>query len=182
MPLRSKTNHFSFGTPVDLPSQQLPTNRDVVNYIRLIQSESGKTRGEMCTIFKPVAEKIIVMWANEGIPVITYRSVYRKVADRYKQFQAMNKTGKQNRDDKNSYAIAKERFFEKLFDIALCRCSSVRSCKCPPENRVPKMEIQFLRDQRGPRKKPRRNDPTEYHRDSQEPPPTSSQCNASEGC
>ena len=45
-----------------------------------------------------------------------------------------------------------EKFFEKLFDIALCKCSSERSCKCPYENRVPQMEAKFLRDQRGPRK------------------------------
>ena len=152
MSLRSKTNHFSLGTPDNLPAKQLPTNKDVVNYIRLIHSGPAKFRREMNTVFKPVAEKIIAIWASEGIPVMKYLSVYKKVAECYKKFQALNKTRSQNREGKKAKSKMNEKFFEKLFDIALCKCSSERSCKCSYENWVPQMEAKFLRDQRGPRK------------------------------
>ena len=152
MPLRSKTKHFSLGTPDKLPERQLPTNKDVVNYIRLIHSGPGKVRREMSTIFKPVAEKVITIWVREGIPVIQELSVYKKVAECYKKFQELNKTKAQNRDGKRGKSKMNERYFGELFDIARCKCRSERCCKCPYENRVPRMEAKFLRDQRGPRK------------------------------
>ena len=80
MPLRSKARHFVLGTPNNLPAGQLPTNKDVVNYNRFLHSGPGQVRGEMNSIFKPVAKEVIAMWANEGIPVIHDLSVYNKVA------------------------------------------------------------------------------------------------------
>lgn len=152
MPLRSQTKHFSVGTPQDLPERQLPTNKDVVNYIRFLHPGSGTLKKKLNTIFKPVADKIIAMWVREGIPIIKEQSVYNKVASCYKAFQALNKVASQYRDRKKGDLKTREKFFDKLFDIALCRCKSERSCKCPSVNRVPHMEVKFLYDQRGPRK------------------------------
>ena len=104
----------------------------------------------MNALFKPVAEEIIAMWASEGIPIIKGPSVYNKVAECYKKFQAMNKTKSQKREGKKGKS--NEKHFEKLFDMAFCKCGSDVPCKCPYENRVPEMEVEFLHDQRGPRK------------------------------
>ena len=91
---RSETKHFFFslGTPKSLPERQFPTNKDVVNYIRLIHPGRGKARNEMSTVFKPVAEKVITMWAGEGIPTIQELAVCKKVKECYKKFKDLNKT------------------------------------------------------------------------------------------
>ena len=152
MPLRSRAKHFSVGTPNNLPETQLPTNKDVVNYIRFLHPTSGTLKKGLNAIFKPVADKVIALWVREGIPIIKQQSVYNRVASCYKAFQALNKVASQYRDGKKGSLKTREKFFEKLFDIALCRCKNERSCKCPPANRAPPMEVKFLFDQRGPRK------------------------------
>ena len=63
MPLRSQSKHFCLGVPNNLPSNQLPTNQDVVNYIRLLLNDRAKKHSET---FRSVAEKVLSMWANEG--------------------------------------------------------------------------------------------------------------------
>ena len=61
MPLRSKTKNFVIGLPSDLPVNQLPTNQDVVNYVRLLLGEKmGVLRAKDLSdgIFKTVAKKV----------------------------------------------------------------------------------------------------------------------------
>lgn len=103
-------------------------------------------------IFRLVAEKVVKMWMNEGIPVIRPNNVQRRVAQCYMKFRNINKISKTSRDMKNPRAMKMEQFFDKLFDIALCKCRNLHRCSCPPSRSVPQTEIQFLQDQRGPRK------------------------------
>lgn len=151
MPLRSETEHFCLGSPRDLPINQLPTNEDVINYVRLLQQQSSK--GKLFekdlaeNIFKPVALRITQMWLNEGIPILTSKSVQRKVANCYKHFRLLNKC---NTEKSSINRInQKKTTLRKLFDIALCKCKNLRQCRCPRNNRVPSAEVDFLRDQRG---------------------------------
>lgn len=153
MELRSKVSHFSIGPPRNLPTSQLPTNQDVVNYARLILSGKGKTRAKDLRniVFKPVATKVIEMWTAEGIPVMLTSSVQRKVSDCYKKFQKMNKVEKSERDNNPLRIKEVEQFFGELFDIAVCKCRDLRRCNCPKKHRVPDAEKRFLKDQRGAR-------------------------------
>ena len=152
MPLRSKTKNFVIGLPSDLPVNQLPTNQDVVNYGRILLGEKmGVLRAKDLSdgIFKTVAKKVISMWVEEGIPVILFKNVQRKVAECYKKFQAVNKVMKKSREGKSLRARKSEDFFKKLFDITLCKCRILSRCRCSLEKRVPEAERSFLRDQRG---------------------------------
>ena len=103
-------------------------------------------------IFRLVAEKVVKMWMNEGIPVTRPNNVQRRVAQCYMKVRNINKIFKTSRDMKNPRAMKMEQFFDKLFDIALCKCRNLHRCSCPPSRSVPQTEIQFLEDQRGPRK------------------------------
>ena len=155
MPLRSKTKNFIIGVPRVLPTNQLPTNQDVVNYVRLLVGEKAevlhaKKRSE--NVFKKVADAVISMWNIEGIPVILAKNVQRKVAECYKKFQDGNKIDKKSRSGKGERTRKTGEFFNKLFDIALCKCRVLSRCRCPLWKRVPEAERSFLRDQRGSRK------------------------------
>ena len=86
MPLRRETKHFSIGSPGNLPANQLPTNRDVINYVRFMSGGKVHVRASD-GIFKLVAEKVVDMWVSEGIPVILTNNVQRKVAACYKNFR-----------------------------------------------------------------------------------------------
>ena len=59
----------------------------------------------------------------------------------------MNKTPKRHRDTKTKL-LSKENVFNKLFDIARCRCKYLRRCNCSISSRVLPAEVAFLRDQR----------------------------------
>ena len=150
MPLRSRARHFSIGSPSELPTQQLPTSRDVVNYVRLL---AGKTKSERATsaCLSATAKAVIRIWSSEGIPIIQAHNVVRKIKQAYERFRRLTKTPKRNRESKTKRVRSEENLFDKLFDIARCRCRDLRSCHCPLSSRVPEAEIAFLRDQRGAR-------------------------------
>ena len=103
-------------------------------------------------IFKRVTAEIVNMWENEGIPHVQRKNVQRKVVRLYKQYRDMNKTRTSKRDGAEFRMKTGKGHWDQLFDIALCRCKHLRRCDCPRGSRVPPEEIDFLRDQRGPRK------------------------------
>ena len=60
--LRSKTKNFVIGDPKTLPANQLPTNENVVNYVRLVIGEKVRVmlaKELLDSAFKTVAEKVI---------------------------------------------------------------------------------------------------------------------------
>ena len=60
MPLRSKANHFSIGSPSALLLNQLPTTRDVVNYVRFLAGEAKSERATTACLRK-AAEAVIAI-------------------------------------------------------------------------------------------------------------------------
>ena len=82
-------------------------------------------------IFRLVAEKVVKMWMNEGIPVIRPNNVQRRVAQCYMKFRNINKISKTSRDMKSPSAIKMEQFFDKLFDIALCNMQKSTPLQLP---------------------------------------------------
>ena len=153
MPLRtrSKAKHFSISSPGVLPVNPLPTTRDVVNYVRLLAGETKSERAATACLRK-TAEAVIAISSSESIPIIQTHNVTRKIKQAYERFRRLNKTPKKDRDTKTKLILSEEKLFNKLFDIARCRCKDLRRCNCPMSSRVPPAEIAFLRDQRGARK------------------------------
>ena len=151
MPLRSKAKHYVIGSPSVLPVNQLPTNRDVVNYVRLLAGGT-KSEGRVTACIREAAEAVIAMWSAEGIPTIQTHNVVRKMKQVYERFRRSNKVPKRMRERQAKQSLSEVSQFRKLFDIARCRCKDLRRCTCPLSNRIPPAEIAFLRDQRGVRK------------------------------
>ena len=82
MPLRSKAKHFVIESPSVLPVNQLPTNRDVVNYVRLLAGDR-KSERTVTACLREAAEAVVAMWSSEGIPTIQMHNVVRKVKQVY---------------------------------------------------------------------------------------------------
>ena len=66
MPLRSKAIHFVVGSPSVLSLIKLPTNRDVVNYVRLLAGDI-KSERTVTKCLREAAEAVIAMWSGEGV-------------------------------------------------------------------------------------------------------------------
>ena len=154
MPLRSRANHFLLGLPSNLPTRQLPTNGDVINYVRLLQEreESARARAMSKNIFKPVTAEIMQLWQSQGIPLILKKSVQRRVSLCYQRYQRMNKMVTGKRDSAEFGLKMENKHWDQLFDVAICRCSDPLRCECPWDSKVPPKVIPFIKDQRGPRK------------------------------
>ena len=151
MPLRSKAKHFVIVSPSVLPVNQLPTNRDVVDYVRLLTGNRISERTSTKCL-REAAEAVIAMWSGEGTPTIQTHNVVRKVKQVYGSLRRSNEVPKRTREGQTKQSLSEASLFGKLLDIARCRCKDLRSCTCPFSNRVPAAEIAFLRDQRGVRK------------------------------
>ena len=154
MELRSRSKHFAVGAPNDLPLSQLPTNKDVINFTRLVLSRYsvGHGKDKLMKVYQSVATEVAEMWTREGIPIMSVKSVVRKVTNCYAKFRNMTKLEKSRRDEK-ARALKFQTYIRELFDIALCKCRNQRHCRCPRDHRVPPAEVTFLKDQRGPRRR-----------------------------
>ena len=139
---RSRTKHFAIGQPAPLSHQRLPTKGEALSYVRWL---SASMKNPTNSIFRTVAEEIRELWTNEGIPVHDLKYTMEVIKrDCYKPYRIMNKTPKRHRQEQSA-ATAE---FQKLLDIAKCKCMSQKKCKCPATNKVPQEEAAFLKDQR----------------------------------
>ena len=148
---RSRTKHFAVRQPAPLSHQRLPTKGEALSYIRWL---SASKKHPTNSVLRAVAEEIRELWTNEGILVHGVKYITEKKRetaikrDCYKPYRALNKTPMRHRQEQSA-ATAE---FDKLLDIAKCKCKSQSNCKCPAAHKVPQEEAAFLRDQRGQRR------------------------------
>ena len=114
MPLRSKAKHFVIESPSVLPVNQLPTNRDVVNYVRLLAGDR-KSERTVTACLREAAEAVVAMWSSEGIPTIQMHNVVRKVKQVYEIFRRSNKVPKRMREGQTKQSLSEASLFRKLF-------------------------------------------------------------------
>ena len=76
---RSEAKHYLLGQPSPLPSATLPTNGEVINYVKWMQETKGKIsrRTPESSIFHTVAAKVRAMWGDEGIPIYDQKYVVK---------------------------------------------------------------------------------------------------------
>ena len=141
----------------DLPRHMLPTRSDVRCYINKLyddfcqEQKVQKLRTGFTTVYSVVADEVIQLWTSEGIPVLSHSRVIALLKQCVEKSHKMVKKEQRKTSLRNPPASEDRSWFAELFDIAVCKCSDVRSCTCPREQRVPDLEIEFLLDQRGER-------------------------------
>lgn len=138
-----------FGGPENLKDNVLPTYKDIIKgylWVRndLMWLSNGKDPSvkDICEI---IANDVIKLWNKASIPIISRKQIISRLTHYYHKYKQMKK-----------YRVAKNKteFYEdatrNLFDIATCKCIWAEFCKC--STKIPKNELEFLKDQRGSRK------------------------------
>ena len=154
---RNETEDFIFGQPRILPRNQLPTYLDVgkaILHSQLVSvAEAGRNQTKNTknyTIFTEVANQIIGIWQKASIPV----QDIRRIIDRLDKMWKKKNSLRRKKEGSKEIVNIKDKWSE-LFDICSCKCTIIPGepfiCICTNDKKVPKMELNFLADQRGPR-------------------------------
>ena len=161
--LRSN-EHQIIGFSAPLPKNVLPTKLDVVKYMQLckddLELKTGRKKHPVTSFAKPVIEELLALWQKASIPTITEKGVEKPLIKLWQN----SYLGMRNDYAKNEVQEANQ----KLFDICACKCKQIPctqakcvsencdgihlDCNCESQKKIPKREIKFLFDQRGPRK------------------------------
>lgn len=167
--------------PCILPESQLPTNRDVYQHFLHVRNElnvrCGDLRQKIRTLSSLVMQDILKVWERsntvlwepkkdvnsnpasgsepgslvwERSNIIAERTILQKIEKLHTDAIKLQRWGSRRG---RIFEIINARFNE-LFDILHCRCDlSDAPCRsCPPDKKVPKLEVSFIKDQRTKRK------------------------------
>jgi hypothetical protein len=158
---RKKSEDLFGGGPSKLPESDLPTNADVARFFYFVEA----CESDYQTQVQIVAHELVDIWGkcNPQLPLKESKVLYSKIKvflDKVKKFNRKNL-----KVSLSKHLISTK---DKLFDIAGCTCALptlpcdsrfVRCdktdcqaqhliCECPPHQRVPFEEREYLRDQR----------------------------------
>ena len=166
---RKNTEHVLFGQPCDLPTHQLPTLGDCLRLIWNLKCQEEKEIdfkiSDKKDAIKQAALEISSLWEKaigdrKTVPLISQKAIEARLKRKYDKGIELIRT--KNKKDVPKY----EEELNSLFDICSCDCSpaSCQDIKCRAKKcdgyhldcqcdiKVPKIEIQFLLDQRSTRK------------------------------
>ena len=142
------------GDARSIDESQLPTVADVLRACSLRRKElkTGSQEPKWTEVRNYVAQKVIEIWCKASLPYKSEKRIFSMI-DAY--HNALTKLRKVPAKHKKSdiHKRNTKSFVEKsklLFDIGYCKCET--QCSCPPNQRVPKEEMRFFRDQKTLRK------------------------------
>lgn len=141
-----------FGEPCDLCEMVLPCNGDVMRYFLFVQNNSSEIKS-VAEISKLVAEKVQTIWWKASLPTISNQQCVALLKKYHKQFMNLKKSLKKTSNCvRNKLQCFQSESNKKLFDISTCKCKELSLCNCEKLKKVPKLEHDFLKDQRTTRK------------------------------
>ena len=156
---RKKFSCVIFGTPQNLPANQLPTYTDFMKKLIQHREDFKTTNGEYPSfhdISYPLCYKVeeASLPTKASLPTVTHQEAVRMLLSFHKKYNNKLKPYK-GRKDQPKYQNRLSDFRHKanfLFDLSKCKCTDLYNCKCPKEHKVPAKEREFLEDQRGLRR------------------------------
>ena len=118
---RSQTHHPVFGNCDILPQTQLPTELNVINYYRLLQSQQPDSSNS--SLFGIIETELGKIWDDATIPTIaTVKKKLSKFLD-YHNSPFANVRKEKSRWENDPDEIKKRHDnFNKLFNISSCSC------------------------------------------------------------
>lgn len=154
---RQKLECPIFGHPKQLSELSLPTYYDIMKYYLYIRHElkpdATSQEPTMSEILDILIKKVETIWSKASIPVVsrtrmlqmgkTYHDKYRNI---------LRSKGRKGTEKYDSIVASFLNESKRLFDVAACKCKEFSECKCEKEKKVPKLEQDFLLDQRTLRK------------------------------
>lgn len=127
----------------DLSKSQLPTVRDVIEYLLFLHKEnvrSGASRNiGFADFFTKVIHEVRPLWQRLAIPLISDHSIRSKLKTIVKWYRGILKTP-------SKYVVGD---WNKLFMLCQCRCviELNADCNCSPAVRIPNDLKEFFLDQ-----------------------------------
>jgi len=142
-----------FGYSCKLPTNVLPTYRDMMKHYNYIKQNIKTERPKELTvteIAETVAADVKSLWQKASIPIVSHTRILKLIRCAHDEYRNIMKPYKGRKSD-GKYLLKLRTYAEKstetLFDIAACKCVP-GSCKCPKQNKIPPDEQDFLQDQR----------------------------------
>ena len=149
------------GAPSELPKSELPTLRQCLQYVLLIDDRTLTPltkRGKITSVVK----ELMGIWksVNPLLPISLEKTAVERLLKEYEKARGLAKPGKENRAE---YTKFNERL-DKLFDICKCKCTIVECseyddcdgcefeshvyCSCKRNDKIPRIELKFINAQR----------------------------------
>jgi hypothetical protein len=128
MTTRSKTAHFLFGEPSDLPRNQLPTTKSVGQYFFYRKNRPSDPNGP---VIEHVVSELVAVWKKASLPTLSARTVHQRVQKLIEHSsKSKRSSGRKALEDglRNSLPM--------LFDICACQCRQLSACCCVKVNKV----------------------------------------------
>lgn len=160
--LRSHVFHDIIGSPKELSILKLPTVEDVLRHylwernkkMRELESRKEPSAKEISYV---VGRKVVDIWTIASFgdkAIVSERRIVAMISKYLEQVRKLQKSSKKDSSFSNGQIASFQRSAKNnLFDIAACKCiDPVLQCSCKNENKVPKLELPFLLDQRSERK------------------------------
>ena len=152
--------HEILGFPALLPENVLPTKSDVLKRI-LLSKETFDTKVTVAKFVQPVTIELIMIWDKASLPTVQHRTIENGLISLWNKA-----THASSKNPLKKQSLQDEKFL--LFDICSCKCKRLScsearcsteeceeihmDCICASDKKVPVRELEFLFDQRGPRK------------------------------
>ena len=133
----------SFGEPVQLKDDSLPTELDVYHhflYLNNVKCSSGdwKQITDLSVKAKCVRDDVAAIWDRSSIPHgLNVREGWRRISTIIMKGKKLNKVAVGRREEGFSQDM------KGLFDVALCHHLGVEICTCTLQNKVQKMLYNF---------------------------------------
>lgn len=131
---RKNTNCLLFGAPGPIPTNVLPTIKDVICHLLMSAKNDRKQIPDTVSVAKLLEET----WKRASIPTVSQLRIIQMMNDHLSARKAILKTGKGRRTTPAGQEKEKN-FIEScnmLFDIAACKCKSFEDCVCRKERKV----------------------------------------------
>lgn len=148
-----------YGCSKELPVAELPTNRDIIQYIMLLRE-----RSIYGTPMEQVSTKVRELWTKANIlfvpPVTISEQRLQKRLDNLWESANLHAWGKLSQTKQ----ISLMNNIDNLFDILTCKCPIFECdevecdktcsqklhlhCPCPKKQKIPRSEIEFITGQR----------------------------------
>ena len=127
----------SFGEPVHLRGDVLPTELEIYNhYLYKCASGDWTKNTELLVRVQSVREDVSSIWDKTGIPHGLHgREGKKRIQSLIFKGRKMNKVAMDRRGENYGKDL------ERIFDAALCNHVEVKTCNCTPENKVVYSEI-----------------------------------------
>ena len=146
---------FGCAKDISITTLQLPTYEDVMKCFQSIRIEMkgcGSKEPTSASIADNVALKVEHVWTRASIPVLSHQRIVKLILDYNIKYQNLIKPLKSR---KSQTLLDKITAFgnssKRLFDICACKCLSLEVCGCDKARKIPKIEWNFIKDQRNER-------------------------------